>query len=50
MLAAGIMSLLWMAVIAAFVLIEKLLPAGPWITRAGGVARLGLALYLLIQH
>ena len=48
--AAGIMSLLWMAAIAAFVLIEKLFPAGQWIARAGGLAMLGLALYLLFQH
>jgi predicted metal-binding membrane protein len=45
--AAGIMSLLWMAAIAAFVLIEKLFPKGEWIARAGGVAMLGFALYLL---
>ena len=38
--AAGIMSLLWMAVIAAFVLVEKLFPAGQWIARAGGLAML----------
>jgi len=50
MFAAGIMSLLWMAAIAAFVLIEKLFPVGQWIARAGGVAMLGLALYQLIRH
>lgn len=48
--AAGIMSLLWMAVIAAFVLVEKLFPAGQWIARAGGVAMLALSLYLVLQH
>jgi predicted metal-binding membrane protein len=48
--AAGIMSLLWMAVIAAFVLVEKLFPAGQWIARAGGLAMLATALYLVLQH
>jgi predicted metal-binding membrane protein len=49
MFAAGIMSLLWMAVIAVFVLVEKLLPAGTWLARAGGVAMLGLGGYLLVN-
>jgi predicted metal-binding membrane protein len=47
--AAGIMSLLWMAAISAFVLVEKLFPAGQWIARAGGVAMLGFAIYLFCQ-
>jgi predicted metal-binding membrane protein len=45
--AAGIMSLLWMALIAIFVLLEKLLPAGLWVARIGGLALFGLALWLL---
>jgi predicted metal-binding membrane protein len=48
--AAGIMSLVWMAAITAFVLVEKLFPAGHLIARIGGIAMLGLALYLLIQR
>lgn len=48
MFAAGIMSLLWMAVIAVFILLEKLLPAGTWLARAGGVAMLGFGVYLLV--
>jgi predicted metal-binding membrane protein len=48
--AAGIMSLPWMAAIAAFVLIEKLMPAGRLIARVGGVAMLGFAIYLLTRH
>jgi predicted metal-binding membrane protein len=48
MFAAGIMSLLWMAVIAVFILLEKLLPAGTWLARAGGVAMLGIGVYLLV--
>jgi predicted metal-binding membrane protein len=49
MFAAGIMSLLWMAAIAGFILVEKLFPAGQRIARAAGVAMLALALYLLTQ-
>lgn len=48
MFAAGIMSLLWMAVIAVFILLEKLLPVGTWLARAGGVAMLGFGVYLLV--
>ena len=48
MIAAGIMSLLWMAAIAVFILLEKLLPAGTWLARAGGVAMLGFGVYLLV--
>ncbi len=48
--AAGIMSLVWMAAITAFVLVEKLFPAGHLIARIGGIAMLGLALYLLIRR
>jgi predicted metal-binding membrane protein len=35
---AGVMNLLWVAVIAGFVLLEKLVPRGDWIGRLGGVA------------
>jgi predicted metal-binding membrane protein len=45
--AAGMMDLLWMALIAGFVLIEKLFPAGPWIARGSGAALLGIGGYLL---
>jgi len=47
--AAGIMSLLWMAVITVFVLVEKLFPGGEWIARSSGVAMLGFAIYLFCQ-
>jgi predicted metal-binding membrane protein len=48
MFAAGIMSLSWMAAIAVSILLEKLLPAGTWLARAGGVAMLGAGVYLLV--
>jgi predicted metal-binding membrane protein len=35
---AGVMNLVWVAVIAGFVLLEKLVPRGDWLGRLGGVA------------
>jgi predicted metal-binding membrane protein len=43
----GVMNLLWVAGIAAFVLAEKVLPGGVWIGRAGGVAMLAFGAYLM---
>lgn len=45
--AGGAMSLLWMAALTGFVMLEKLVPAGLWLTRAGGVLLLGFGAYLL---
>jgi predicted metal-binding membrane protein len=47
--AAGIMNVLWMAVITVFVFIEKLSPAGQWIARASGIAMLGFGIYLFYR-
>jgi predicted metal-binding membrane protein len=33
----GVMNLLWVAILAAVVLIEKLFPLGLWMARIGGV-------------
>ena len=35
---AGVMNLLWVAAIAAFILVEKVAPAGRWVSRVSGVA------------
>ncbi|HSN20393.1 MAG TPA: DUF2182 domain-containing protein [Usitatibacter sp.] len=45
----GVMNLLWVAALAAYVLLEKLAPAGTAVARAGGAAMtlLGLALFFL---
>ncbi len=43
----GVMNLLWVALIAAYVLLEKLLAAGPWLARSAGLLLLGWALALL---
>ncbi len=47
--AMGVMNLLWVAAIAVFVFAEKLLPGGPWIGRAGGVAMMAFGAWLIAQ-
>lgn len=47
--AAGVMSLAWVAVIAALILVEKLLPAGPLTARALGGALIVLGLGTLLR-
>lgn len=37
MFVVGVMSLLWMAIIAAFVLVEKVAPGGLWVSRISGL-------------
>lgn len=46
---AGAMNLLWVAMLAAFVFAEKLLPGGEWIGRAAGVAMLAFGAVLLAR-
>lgn len=43
----GVMNLVWVAAIAGFVLLEKLLPLGPWIPRLSGAALVIFGLYFL---
>jgi predicted metal-binding membrane protein len=43
----GAMNLLWVAALAAVVLVEKLLPHGVWIARAGGVLLVAWGVRLL---
>src|SRR6185503_8867487 len=45
----GVMNLLWVAGLAAFVFAEKLLPGGPWVGRIGGGVMLGLGVFLLMH-
>ena len=45
--AVGVMNLLLMAVLTAFVLIEKLFPAGQWIARVSGLLLLCFGVFLL---
>ncbi|MCY1556372.1 hypothetical protein D9M68_931120 [compost metagenome] len=44
----GVMNLLWVAVIGAFVLLEKTLPQGLWLGRLCGLLLLGWGLWLLL--
>ncbi len=44
----GVMNLLWIATLSVLVLIEKAMPGGPWIARAGGVAMLAVGSVLLM--
>jgi len=44
--AVGVMNLLWVAAIAAFVFAEKLLPHGIWIARLGGIAMAAFGVWL----
>lgn len=44
LLVAGVMDLLWVAVIGAFVLLEKNLPQGLWLGRLCGLLLLGWSL------
>ena len=43
----GVMNLLWVAAIAAFVFAEKLFPAGEWVARASGVFMIAAGVYFL---
>jgi predicted metal-binding membrane protein len=42
----GVMNLAWIALLAAFALIEKLATRGPWLSRASGVILLGGGVWL----
>jgi len=44
----GVMNLLWVAGIAAFVFAEKLLPGGVWIARGGGGAMVGFGVWMAL--
>ena len=44
----GVMNLLWIAAIAFFVLIEKLLPHGNLLGRAGGLAMIGAGIAIIL--
>ena len=47
--AVGVMNLIWVAAIAAFVFAEKLLPGGAWVGRVGGGAMAAFGAWLLVQ-
>jgi len=45
----GVMNLLWSAVIAGIVIVEKVMPGGQWVSRAIGLLVGGWGVWLLIQ-
>jgi predicted metal-binding membrane protein len=45
---AGIMNLLWVAVIAAYILVEKVMPAGHWLGRVAGLVLIGWGAWVLV--
>jgi predicted metal-binding membrane protein len=48
--AVGVMNLLWVAVLAVVVLVEKLLPLGDWTARVVGAGLVGYGLWLLAMR
>lgn len=46
----GVMNLMWVGIITAFVLLEKIAPAAKWISRAAGVALIGWGAWLLVMR
>ena len=45
----GIMNLLWIAALAGFVLLEKVAPAGHWVSRATGLILIGWAVLIFAE-
>lgn len=43
----GVMNILWIAVIAGFVLIEKLAPSGEWVGRIAGILLAGYGIWMI---
>jgi predicted metal-binding membrane protein len=43
---AGVMNLLWVATIAGYVLVEKIVPAGNWVSRVVGVCTIILGVWM----
>ena len=46
----GVMNVLWIAVITFFVLMEKVVPAGRFISRVSGVGFLAAGVWLIAQE
>jgi predicted metal-binding membrane protein len=45
----GVMNVLWIAAIACLVLMEKIIPAGPWVSRIVGAGLVGAGTWLLVS-
>jgi predicted metal-binding membrane protein len=46
---SGIMNLLWIAIIALFVLVEKVLPAAKLVSSVAGIALIVYGIIILVQ-
>ena len=46
--AVGVMNLLWVAALAAVVLVEKLFPLGIWVARISGLLLAAYGVWLLV--
>ena len=46
---AGVMNLFWVAIIAVFVLIEKIVPKGHWVSRATGLLLIGWGIWMVVE-
>jgi predicted metal-binding membrane protein len=44
--AVGIMNLAWVGILTAFILLEKVVPAGALVSRVGGVAMIASGIFL----
>jgi predicted metal-binding membrane protein len=44
----GVMNLAWISLLAAFVLIEKLVSSGPWLSRGSGLLLLAWGIWILV--
>ena len=49
MFVAGVMNVLWMAVVALYILVEKIVPAGHWVGRVAGVGLIGWGTWTLFR-
>jgi len=46
---AGVMNLFWVAIVAVFVLIEKIVPKGHWVSRATGLLLIGWGIWMVVE-
>jgi len=49
LLVLGVMNLLWIAALAGLVLVEKVAPAGQWVSRATGLLLVGWGAWMIIS-
>jgi predicted metal-binding membrane protein len=45
---AGVMNLFWVAIIAVFVLIEKIIPNGHWVSKVSGLVLIVWGIWMIL--